>query len=427
MGLAVSPRTAAGRTWRVPGDAPTIQAGIDLAAPGDDVLVAPGMYAERDIAMKGGITVHSEAGSGSTAIQAGDAGVGFSCDGLAEMSTIEGFSISHGRADTGGDWYSSGGGVRCLSSSLAIRDCVITDCYAGFVGGGIMAMQSDVSIEGCTVSACEAYGVGGICGWDSTVLISGCEIADNEASTIGGIYAFGPKVTIIGCVVKSNVATWGSTGGISCSSLRLTIRDCLITDSREIVIGGASAIDVWDSAGTISGCTVAFNDGWYQGDPAVSIMNSDVLIEKTIIAFNSCEALHCNYDAEVNVSCCDLFGNYYGDGLCGDDLGGNFSQDPLFCDSANGVFTVSRDSPCLPGNHPDGIACGLIGALGQGCGAPPTGACCFADGSCIVAEQEDCENQDGAYQGDGSTCEPNPCKPTSVLPESWGQIKALFR
>jgi hypothetical protein len=58
---------------------------------------------------------------------------------------------------------------------------------------------------------------------------------------------------------------------------------------------------------------------------------------------------------------------------------------------------------------------------------PPTGACCFADGSCIVAEQPDCENQDGVYQGDGSTCEPNPCEPTAVVPGSWGRVKALFR
>ena len=27
------------------------------------------------------------------------------------------------------------------------------------------------------------------------------------------------------------------------------------------------------------------------------------------------------------------------------------------------------NSPCLPGNHPDGYDCGLIGALGEGCAA----------------------------------------------------------
>ena len=40
--------------------------------------------------------------------------------------------------------------------------------------------------------------------------------------------------------------------------------------------------------------------------------------------------------------------------------------DPLFCDPAAGDFTVAADSPCLPANSGP---CGLIGALGQGCGA----------------------------------------------------------
>jgi len=66
------------------------------------------------------------------------------------------------------------------------------------------------------------------------------------------------------------------------------------------------------------------------------------------------------------------------------DLGGNFSLDPLFCDPENGDYKLDCNSPCLPGNHPDGVDCGLIGALGQGCGA------------------------------------------TAVEQTSWGRIKALF-
>lgn len=48
---------------------------------------------------------------------------------------------------------------------------------------------------------------------------------------------------------------------------------------------------------------------------------------------------------------------------------GNFSEDPLFCDPENGDYTLAANSPCLPGNHPDGYDCGLIGALGEGCEA----------------------------------------------------------
>jgi len=42
---------------------------------------------------------------------------------------------------------------------------------------------------------------------------------------------------------------------------------------------------------------------------------------------------------------------------------------------------------------------------------PPanTGACCFGDGDCQILSSSDCTNQDGAYEGDGTSCSPNPC------------------
>jgi len=79
--------------------------------------------------------------------------------------------------------------------------------------------------------------------------------------------------------------------------------------------------------------------------------------------------------------CCDLYGNVGGDwtGYIADQLGldGNFSADPLFCDTASGDLTLEECSPCLPGSHPDGYSCGgVIGAFGAGCecssGTEPT-------------------------------------------------------
>ena len=73
-------------------------------------------------------------------------------------------------------------------------------------------------------------------------------------------------------------------------------------------------------------------------------------------------------------ACSDVYGNQGGDWvdcLSGQEgTNGNFSADPFFCDPAADDFTLHGDSPCLSGNHPDGVNCGPIGALGQGC--PPT-------------------------------------------------------
>ncbi len=39
----------------------------------------------------------------------------------------------------------------------------------------------------------------------------------------------------------------------------------------------------------------------------------------------------------------------------------------------------------------------------------PTGACCYTNGSCVVHTQVDCTGSGGTYQGNNTTCSPNPC------------------
>jgi|GEM_PF-1190125 len=49
------------------------------------------------------------------------------------------------------------------------------------------------------------------------------------------------------------------------------------------------------------------------------------------------------------------------------------------------------------------------------CSSIPTGACCFTYGYCSVCTQDKCEYHGGSYQGDGTTCNPNPCpQPTGA-------------
>lgn len=39
----------------------------------------------------------------------------------------------------------------------------------------------------------------------------------------------------------------------------------------------------------------------------------------------------------------------------------------------------------------------------------PTGACCLAGGACSIETSADCTSMSGTYEGDGSSCTPNPC------------------
>ena len=73
---------------------------------------------------------------------------------------------------------------------------------------------------------------------------------------------------------------------------------------------------------------------------------------------------------------------------------GNFSVDPQFCDAVGDDYALAETSPCLPGNHPDGYDCGLIGALGQGCGPAlanlaPAGFVCLPDSAAAWADDPD--------------------------------------
>ena len=52
--------TPSGRTLRVPGDEPTIQAAVDHARPGDLVLVAAGTYHESVRVLRRGVTIRGE-------------------------------------------------------------------------------------------------------------------------------------------------------------------------------------------------------------------------------------------------------------------------------------------------------------------------------------------------------------------------------
>jgi hypothetical protein len=92
-------------------------------------------------------------------------------------------------------------------------------------------------------------------------------------------------------------------------------------------------------------------------------MNSSPEIYSNLIA-NCFGGIACVRGSAPAFSCNNVFNaetRLYG-GDCSDQTGvnGNISADPMFCAPAS--YELDPDSPCAPGNHPDGVACGLIGA-----------------------------------------------------------------
>ncbi|MCZ6542334.1 MAG: M12 family metallo-peptidase [Planctomycetota bacterium] len=77
------------------------------------------------------------------------------------------------------------------------------------------------------------------------------------------------------------------------------------------------------------------------------------------------------------------------------------------CCFGNGSCSEETQADCisLGGTYQgDGTSCSP-----NPCPQPPTGACCFGNGSCSEETQADCISFGGTYQGDDTICSPNPC------------------
>jgi hypothetical protein len=220
----------------------------------------------------------------------------------------------------------------------------------------------------------------------------------------------GPEVTIIDCqgvdrafsiescggksITLSDITIrngWGSHGGaIRCGACTLTINNVHFIDNHADTDGGAAyagesvrfeycvfsgnsalgrggAIYVWSYSNPVFvNCTVSENEA-----PVGAGIYSDGAaprIENTIVAFNTPgEGFACvsDFRYQPDVLNCDFFGNVGGNSVCGNDLGGNTFEDPLFCGVlGSGNYELSSLSPCAPSNHPSGS---LVGAMPVGC------------------------------------------------------------
>src|SRR5262245_65181591 len=107
-------------TIHVPGDQPTIQAGVDAASPGDTVLVAPGSYVENIDFKAKNLLVRSERGAAVTIIDGNSAGSAVTCRGTGVsvcQMVLEGFTVTNGNAF-------EGGGLYIESSTTRVRNCI---------------------------------------------------------------------------------------------------------------------------------------------------------------------------------------------------------------------------------------------------------------------------------------------------------------
>src|SRR6266850_3137356 len=200
----------------VPGDQPTIQAGINAAVTADTVLVDPGTYFENINFNGKAITVRSGSGAAVTLIDGGNvAPVATFSSGETPSSVLSRFTLQHGTSTFETQYMA--GGVYISSSSPTISDNIIRDNTACGGGGGIAIEFGSPrilrnTIQNNTQAGCSGgIGGGGISvGGAGTAQIIGNVISDNAwpSGDGGGISLFASgAVTIRGNVITGNSAS----------------------------------------------------------------------------------------------------------------------------------------------------------------------------------------------------------------------------
>lgn len=364
---AMSPLLAAapgqGRIWYVnvegTGDAPTIEAAIDLAAPGDEIVVGPGRYSwtnqgtgdrygliliARD---RTGFTLRSEEGPEATILDAESQGGVIHIQGYNDI-TIDGFTITRGNVDgnpDSGEPYAGGGIVSHLASPV-IRNCIIKWNNAT-EGGGVWL------------------------GSTGRPVLEDCIIAGNTADLGAGVALVNDAqlITITRCKITGNIAA-ESGGALRAYNVLLRLEDCLLAGNTSHDLGGAvSAVSLHEGSELV-GCTIIANEG-VRGSALRVYGNTDLAVRRSVIAFNEGgPAFSAEFQGALTLGCSDVFGHPQGQAYpeLFTDEGGNFQADPLLCDLTAGL--LRSDSPCVEGQHPDGQDCGRIGARPVGCAAP---------------------------------------------------------
>lgn len=262
----------------IPGDQPTIQAGIDTAQNGDTVLVDDGIYIGEgnvNIDFKGkSITVKSRNGADVTIIdckkQLETRGFIFHNDETID-SVLDGFTIQNGdhtfggglylsyasptiknciidsnQARKNGNWTGFGGGIYIFNADPIITDCtIIRNKAPNFSGGAICVdgefmlhgvvlreTQAEPTIENCTIT--QNTGIGIYAQYFANPLISNCTVSKNSGRGI--VYSQYARASspITKCRIEQN------RGGIGVSEYAsMVIEDSIIIGNTATSGGGA--------------------------------------------------------------------------------------------------------------------------------------------------------------------------------------------
>ena len=382
-------------TWTVDDDGKAdfdnIQAAVDAASDGDEIIVMPGTYTSTQdghvVNMLGkAVMLRSSDPSdpevvAATIIDGEDARRGLACFNDETSGTIiDGFTISNG-----------------LSANFDYNNNGSIGTYEVNSGGGIYLFESIPIIQNCIFennnSPADYFGQGGggiyIYGGDGAS-IAGCIFKFNEGGYGGGIHLQSANsVNISSCKFYGNTATIiaGSDGGaVRSDHSSSIINNSIFTDNNANGEGGALIYN--NSTGTISGSYLSNNNagGWGGGIYIVASNSKITVLNSTVCS---------NLPDQINGEWTDGGSNNVAD---------NCSIGPMgaCCMPAAGACLDLREAVCISAGgiyEGDDTECATIDCQLS------IGACCIeATQACVVVSESNCNNGGGLYQDDDTLC-----------------------
>jgi len=265
--------TSFAATWTVDDDGvadfDNIQAAVDYAANGDEIVVMAGIYTSPQLGhvvdMLGKtIWLHSDGGPETTIIDGQSERRCIVCvNGETNKTIIEGFTITGGSAipfDFNGDgdpagWFENdGGGVYCeFSSSPSIDNCIFTgnavsETNSSFGGAMFNNFYCNPLVTNCafTNNSSENGTIcwGGAIGnnYNSNGIFTNCLFTGNAASSHGGaVHNFDTDPIFVSCRFENNMGSgsYSYGGAIYNYNSQSLYDDCVITNNVCDDDGGA--------------------------------------------------------------------------------------------------------------------------------------------------------------------------------------------